>query len=310
MPQTLVEVWQANAAGRYTHKVDAAPCAARSELLRRRPDDHRRRGALSVRHDQARRVSVEQPPQRLAAGAHPLLAVRHQLPDAADHADVFPGRSAAAARSDLQLDPRRARARSGWSPSSISTSTEPEWALGFTFDIVLRGSQRDADGGREMAVSPRSRRVGPFFDFGLMHRDGGQSSPRPRRPAGTSSIEGSVRDGAGDALPGRDHRSLAGQRRRQVPASGGSSRTCRSIPRATASAASRPTSDGRFAFTTVMPGRVPGPDGRCRRRIWSSACSPAAFSRDWSTRHLFRGRAVERRGSRARAGAGRTARRR
>ena len=97
VPQTLVEVWQANAAGRYAHRSRSARRAARPELLRRRPHDHRRRGPLSVRDHQARRLPVEEPSQRLAAGAHPLLAVRHQLPDPARHPDVLPGRPAAAA---------------------------------------------------------------------------------------------------------------------------------------------------------------------------------------------------------------------
>ena len=50
--------------------------AARPELLRRRPLPHRRRGPLPVLDDQARRVSVGEPPERLAARPHPLLALR------------------------------------------------------------------------------------------------------------------------------------------------------------------------------------------------------------------------------------------
>ena len=53
-----------------------APRAARSQLHRRRPLRHRRQRQLPVHHHQARRLSLGQPPQRLAAGAHPLLAVR------------------------------------------------------------------------------------------------------------------------------------------------------------------------------------------------------------------------------------------
>ena len=121
IPQTLVEVWQANAAGRYAHRSRSARRAARPELLRRRPHDDGRRGPLPLRDDQARRVPVAESSQRVASGAHPLLAVRHELPQPPGHADVLPGRSAAAVRPDHQHDPRRARARSGWSRRSIWT---------------------------------------------------------------------------------------------------------------------------------------------------------------------------------------------
>ena len=83
-----------------------APGAARPELLRRRPLPHRRRRPLRVRHDQARRVPVGQPRECVAAGAHPLLALRPALHAAAGDADVLPGRSAVPVRPDLQLGPR------------------------------------------------------------------------------------------------------------------------------------------------------------------------------------------------------------
>ena len=76
---TLIEIWQCNAAGRYIHQGRPARRAARPELLRRRPLRHRQRGPLPLSHRQARRLSVGQSPQCLAAGAHPLLAVRAEL---------------------------------------------------------------------------------------------------------------------------------------------------------------------------------------------------------------------------------------
>ena len=110
MPNTLVELWQCNAAGRYLHAARRSSGAARSELQRRGPDDDRRRRPLPVRDDQAGRLSVAESPQRLASGAHSLFAVRHLVPVAARDADVLPERSAVPARSDLQLGSRRARA--------------------------------------------------------------------------------------------------------------------------------------------------------------------------------------------------------
>ena len=52
------------------------PGPTRSELPRRRAMSHERRRRVPLPHGQARPVSVGQPPQRLAAGAHPLLADR------------------------------------------------------------------------------------------------------------------------------------------------------------------------------------------------------------------------------------------
>src|SRR5919106_1030525 len=54
-------------------------------------------------------ASDGKPPERVASAAHPLLAVRPRVPGAARDADVLPRRPAVPVRSDLQLDPRRAR---------------------------------------------------------------------------------------------------------------------------------------------------------------------------------------------------------
>ena len=66
VPNTLVELWQANACGRYIHPRDQhrrrsiriSPARARA---------NRRRRLVPVRHHQAGRVSLGQPSQRLAA---------------------------------------------------------------------------------------------------------------------------------------------------------------------------------------------------------------------------------------------------
>ena len=76
MPNTLVEIWQANAAGRYAHAVDQHDAPLDPNFSGAGRTRHRRRGPLPVRDDPARRLSVAEPSQRLAAGAHPLLAVR------------------------------------------------------------------------------------------------------------------------------------------------------------------------------------------------------------------------------------------
>ena len=112
VPNTLLEVWQANAAGRYVHVRDQHPAPLDPNFTGAGRVRDRRRGPLPVRHHQARRLSLAQPPQRLAAGAYPLLAVRAVLPVAARDADVFPGRPAVPVRSDLQFGaPTRRRAQ-------------------------------------------------------------------------------------------------------------------------------------------------------------------------------------------------------
>jgi Protocatechuate 3,4-dioxygenase beta subunit len=89
IPQALVEIWQCNAAGRYHHPGDQhdAPLDPISTAV---AAIARMRTALRIHHHQARRLSVEEPPQCLAAGAHPLLAVRAGLRHAPDHPDVLP----------------------------------------------------------------------------------------------------------------------------------------------------------------------------------------------------------------------------
>jgi protocatechuate 3,4-dioxygenase alpha subunit len=99
--------------------------------------------------------------------------------------------------------------------------------------------------------------LGPFFDFGLVIRDGGIVA----QPAATGrhvTIEGTVRDGGGDVLPDALievwQANAAG--RYKHPADGSSAPVdpaCDGFGRVA-------TDDlGRFSFSTVIPGRVPGP---------------------------------------------------
>ncbi len=112
--------------------------AAGSELLRRRALRDRRRRALPLRHDQARALPVGQPRQRLATGAHPLLAAGPGLRAASRHADVLPRRPAVRVRPDLQQ-----RARPGGPRPArralLAAGTEPDFAPAYSFDIYLRG---------------------------------------------------------------------------------------------------------------------------------------------------------------------------
>ncbi len=89
---TLVEIWQANAAGRYAHRWDRWPAPLDPNFTgagRCVTDDQ---GRYEFSDDQARPVSVGQPLQRLAPRPHPLLAARAGVRAAAGDADVLPGR--------------------------------------------------------------------------------------------------------------------------------------------------------------------------------------------------------------------------
>jgi protocatechuate 3,4-dioxygenase alpha subunit len=101
--------------------------------------------------------------------------------------------------------------------------------------------------------------LGPFFDFGLVIHDGGLVA-QPAAAGRHITVEGTVRDGAGEVLPDAVieiwQANAAGKYRHPDdhqnapidPAFDGFGRVA--------------TDDsGRFAFSTIVPGRVPGPDG-------------------------------------------------
>ena len=139
VPNTLVEVWQANAAGRYAHRVDehAAPLDPNFSGAGRTLTDERghyrfvtiRPGAYPWRnHDNAWRPAhihfslfgtsfLSRLITQMYFPGDPLMPydpILNSIPDAG-------ARKRLVAHFDLN-------------------ATQPEWALGFTFDIVLRGS--------------------------------------------------------------------------------------------------------------------------------------------------------------------------
>ena len=130
----LVEIWQANAAGRYIHQRDQHPAPLDPNFTgagRTVTNDERR---VLLHDDQAGPVSVEEPRQRVASGAHPLLGVRLRIHAAHHHADVLPGRPAVPARPDLQHHPATRRTATDSSPRTTTTSRCPNsrWATGGT----------------------------------------------------------------------------------------------------------------------------------------------------------------------------------
>ena len=138
VPRTLVEVWQANAAGRYRHAVDnwPAPLDPNFDGVGR---------ALTDADGRYRFVTVK-------PGAYPWKNHDNAWRPAHIHFSLF-GR-AFTQRLVTQMyfpddplfgqDPifnavRDPAARARMVSAYDHSVTEPEWALGFTFDLVLRG---------------------------------------------------------------------------------------------------------------------------------------------------------------------------
>ena len=111
-----------------------------------------------------------------------------------------------------------------------------------------------------MSVLTPSQTVGPFFDFGLEIADGDRvasAAADGRRIV----LEGTMRDGAGapvpDALVEVWQANAAGRYRHPAdPQVAPLDPECDGFGRVATNA------DGRFAFRTVLPGRVPGPENR------------------------------------------------
>lgn len=102
--------------------------------------------------------------------------------------------------------------------------------------------------------------LGPFFDFGLVIPDG-EIVAEPAAAGRHVTIEGTVRDGAGEVLPDALievwQANAAGKYRHPHDR--------QNLPLdPSCSGFGRVATDeyGRFTLTTIVPGRVPGPDGR------------------------------------------------
>ena len=106
VPDTLIEIWQANAGGRYRHRWDTWPSPIDPHFTGAGRCLTDERGPLPLRDHQPGRVPVGQPRQRLAARAHPLQPVRTRVRAAARDPDVLPGRPAVLPGPDVQLGRR------------------------------------------------------------------------------------------------------------------------------------------------------------------------------------------------------------
>ena len=138
VPNTLIEVWQANAAGRYAHKVDRWDA----------PLDPSFTGAGRTLTDGDGRYSFVS----IQPGAYPWRNHHNAWRPAHIHFSLF-GQSFATRLVTqmyfpgdplLPLDPifnavTDARARERLVSAFDLSLTTPEWALGYRFDIILRG---------------------------------------------------------------------------------------------------------------------------------------------------------------------------
>src|SRR5205823_6937157 len=142
--------------------------------------------------DQAGRLPVAQPPERLAAGAHSPLAVRPRVHRAARDPDVLSRRSALRRRPDLPVDPRPEGARAA---RQLVRLGDDEAGMGAR--LSLRRRARQNAGGPRLSLTPTpSQTVGPFFSFGLCGRPCNEVAS-----GGPVRIEGRVLDGAGQPVP-------------------------------------------------------------------------------------------------------------
>lgn len=136
---TLVEVWQANAAGRYAHAVDGHPAPLDPNFTgagRTITDDEGRYQFVTIKPGAYpwRNHSNAWRPQHIHFSLFGTSFISRLVTQM-----YFPGDPL------LELDPifqsiRDARARERTIARFDLSLTQPEWALGYRFDIVLRGS--------------------------------------------------------------------------------------------------------------------------------------------------------------------------
>jgi len=143
VPNTLVEIWQANAAGRYTHRVDSHPA----------PLDPNFSGAGRTLTDSEGRYRFT----TIKPGAYPWLNHDNAWRPAHIHFSLFgtsflsrlitqmyfPGDPLMPYDPILNSIPDE-RARQRLVAHFDLNVTRPEWALGYTFDIILRGANATA----------------------------------------------------------------------------------------------------------------------------------------------------------------------
>ena len=137
----LIELWQANSAGRYIHQRDQHPAPLDPNFTGAGRAITNDAGEYQFTTIKPGPVPVEEPPQRLAAGAHPLLGVRLGVHAAAHHPDVLPRRPAV-----------RRSTRS--TTASAASATVTVWSASVRPRPHPRPSSRPATGSTSSSTAP------------------------------------------------------------------------------------------------------------------------------------------------------------
>ena len=215
---------------------------------------------------------MAQPRQRLAAGAHPLLALRHGVHAAAGHPDVLPRRPAVRHDPIFSSVPDEAPAAAGrrYDHDADRARMGPRLPLGHRARRPARHAVRARHAPTLSHAGPTpSQTVGPFLHHALPCADG-PTSCRTARPARCVTVHGPVLDGDGSPCPTRWWRPG-----RPTPTAG-SPRTTRAPSGATGSAASG-----------AVPHRRRGPVRRSLPSARPGAPHPTAARRRTSSVSVF-----------------------
>ena len=261
-PHTLVEVWQANAAGRYLHAWDQHDAPLDPNFTGQ--------GAMLTDADGSYRFVSIRP------GSYPWRNHLNAWRPAHIHFSVFG--PAFATRLVTQMyfpgDPLLAvdpifnctadeSARQRLIAAFDWQTTIPETALGYRFDLILRGREGTPTESGARVPATTSQTVGPFFKIGLEPLErmelAGVDAPGER-----VTVEGRVVDGEGRPVPDACLEIWQADATGQYPESGdqtGGDRT--DHERGSFRGFGRIPTDGagHFRFTTIKPGAVAGPDG-------------------------------------------------
>jgi len=253
MPDTLIEIWQANAAGRYLHRWDQhnAPLD---------PNFTGQGAMLTDAQGGYRFVSIR-------PGCYPWRNHHNAWRPAHIHFSVFG--PAFATRLVTQMyfpgdpllasDPifnctadeaarRRLIAAFDWQ------TTIPETALGYRFDLTLRGQEATPMDPAHFVPATTSQTVGPFFEIGLaaLNRTALASASPMHQPV---VIEGRVLDANGKGVPDACLEIWQADREGNLPHGESGPAPFRGFGRIPT------TDDGSFRLTTVKPGTTRESDG-------------------------------------------------